>query len=467
MHLTTLLDMAVEAFGDRVVMGRRNGGLCPREVREQARGGAQELRSAGATALLYLGENGPSLAVALFAASYAGVPLVPVNYRLGRSQMLGVLERHPAAIAVAEEMNPVLAEAGITRADVASWGSRAAGDPPDPPDAGAPAAIVYTSGTTSAPKGVVLRHAELANYVLTSVMFDSAADEVALTSVPPYHVAGVAGVLTNLYAGRRTVILERFSAEAWLDLARAEGVTSAMVVPTMLARIVAHDGDRSAPSLRRLAHGGSAMPRSVITEALALWPHVEFTNAYGLTETSSTVTVLGPDDHRAALASDDPQVRARLGSVGKPIPGVEIEIRDDDGRPVAGEGTGGRVFVRGDQVAQRYQDGSSVVGPEGYLDTRDDGCIENGHLFVQGRRDDTIIRGAENIAPREIEEVLRLHGAVGDAAVVGVPDPAWGQRIEAAVELLPGRQVSTEELRSFVRSQLRSSKTPGTDRRSP
>src|SRR5262249_28744835 len=147
-----------------------------------------------------------------------------------------------------------------------------------------------------APKGVLLRHENLVSYVLGTVEFGAAGEgEAALMSVPPYHIAAVANALTNLYAGRRVVVLEDFTPGTWLEAVRTEGITQAMVVPTMLARIMDADKlDRTVPTLRSLAYGGAKMPQRVIERALQEWPHVDFVNAYGLTETSSTVTVLGP-----------------------------------------------------------------------------------------------------------------------------------------------------------------------------
>jgi acyl-CoA synthetase (AMP-forming)/AMP-acid ligase II len=279
-------------------------------------------------------------------------------------------------------------------------------------------------------------------------------------SVPPYHIAAVSNALTNLFAGRRVLVLEAFDPVAWLDLVRREEVTHAMVVPTMLARILDADADRAVPSLRSLAYGGAPMPERVIERALREWPHVGFVNAYGLTETSSTVTVLGPEEHRAALAAGDPAVRARLSSAGRPVPGIEVEVRDEVGAPVPA-GTSGLVWVRGDQVSGEYAGGGTAVDERGFFCTRDQGRLDaEGYLFVEGRVDDTIIRGAENVAPAEIETVLLRHPDVADAVVVGVPDEEWGQRIEAAVVVRPGSPLTAEELRAHARAALRGSRTP-------
>jgi acyl-CoA synthetase (AMP-forming)/AMP-acid ligase II len=449
-----LLDMAVDGFGDRIVVGRRGDGLTPRQLQTLARGGARLALDAGADAVVYLAVSGPAYPVAMFAAAYAGVPLVPVNYRLGAEQLSDLLARHPRALVIDDHgtgrtPKEFLADAGAAEPVV------------EPADTDAPAVIIYTSGTTSTPKGVVLRHANLVSYVLGTMEFAATgADEAALMSVPPYHIAGVSNVLTNLYTGRRVVSLPAFDPADWLATVRAEQITHAMVVPTMLARIIAAGADGAVPSLRSLAYGGAAMPPRVIETALRTWPHVGFVNAYGLTETSATVCVLGPADHRAALDSDDPQVRARLHSAGRPVPGIEVEIRDEAGTAVPA-GTPGRIWLRGDQVSGEYTGSGSAVDARGFFDTRDSGRLDAaGYLFVLGRVDDTIIRGGENIAPAEIEDVLLRHPDVADAAVVGIPDDEWGQRLEAIVVPTPGTAPDAESLRAHVRTTLRSSKTP-------
>jgi acyl-CoA synthetase (AMP-forming)/AMP-acid ligase II len=220
----------------------------------------------------------------------------------------------------------------------------------------------------------------------------------------------------------------------------------------MLARIVAAmevDPAARVPTLRHLAYGGARMPTPVLEHALRLWPDTGFVNAYGLTETSSTVCVLGPAEHRAAHGSDDPVARARLGSVGRPVPGVELRVVD------------GEIWVRGEQVSGEYLEGGSQRDRDGWLRTGDRGFVDgDGYVFVEGRGDDTIIRGGENVAPAEIEDALLRHPGVAGAAVVGVPDEEWGERVGAMVVPRAGATVDVEELRDFVRSQLGSLKTP-------
>ena len=202
------------------------------------------------------------------------------------------------------------------------------------------------------------------------------------------------------------------------------------------------------------------MPQSVIERALELFPDANFANAYGLTETSSTLSILGPEDHRAAITSDDPRVRRRLVSVGQPLPAIEVEIRDEDGNALAANERG-EIYVRGEQVSGEYLGKGSRVLDDGFFPTRDGGSLdEDGYLFIEGRIDDIIVRGGENISPGEIEDVLLKHEALADAAVVGLPDEQWGEKVVAAVVCKADAAATEAELQQWVKDRLRSSRTP-------
>jgi acyl-CoA synthetase (AMP-forming)/AMP-acid ligase II len=285
-------------------------------------------------------------------------------------------------------------------------------------------------------------------------------DEAALISVPPYHIAGVAAILTAVYGGRRTVYLPTFTPEAWVDLAVAEKITHAMLVPTMLGRIldVLEARGERLPHLRSLSYGGGRMPQAVIERALKLLPTAGFVNGYGLTETSSTIAVLSAEDHREAIASDDLNVRRRLGSVGRPLPSIEMEIRGPEGELLP-PGQSGEVYVRGEQISGEYLH-KKVIADDGWFATNDAGWMDaEGYLFVEGRLDDVIVRGGENISPGEIEDALRQHPAVADVAVLGLPDDNWGEKV-ACVVVARGGAPSQDELAGWVRARLRSTKTP-------
>ncbi|MEW5686853.1 MAG: long-chain fatty acid--CoA ligase [Pseudomonadota bacterium] len=469
MHTALLLEMASGAFPDRLALGARAEGITFEELAARARAGAALLAREGEGTVVFLGLNGPTLPAAVFAAGLLGRPFAPLNYRLPDADLRRLLARTAPSVAVVDDDMRARIE-GVEGVELVSRSTfDAAGRDPELRDsfhdAGDPdiAVLLFTSGTTGEPKAAVLRHANLASYVISTVEFmGSDEDEAALVSVPPYHIAGVSAVLTGVYGGRRIVHLPAFTPEAWVDAAAAEGITHAMLVPTMMGRVldVLEARGERLPALRALSYGGGRMPVTVIRRALDLLPHVDFVNAYGLTETSSTISVLNPDDHRAAIGSDDPQVRARLGSVGRPLPSVEIEIRDAGGAPVAA-GEAGEVFVRGEQVSGEYL-GRKVTDDAGWFATKDAGWIDReGYLFLDGRLDDVIVRGGENISPGEIEDVLRLHPAVADVAVVGAPDEQWGERVAAFV-VPRGAAPAEAELADWVKARLRSTKTPET-----
>ena len=339
MELGLLLEMAAGNDPDRVAVTDARGSLTLGELHAAARRAAARFDRAGVRQVGYLGTNGLALPVALFGAALAGRPFVPLNYRWSDAQLAQVIGDGDGLTVVvsadeADRLRSIDQRELIDSADLLS--DRSDADVALPAvDAEGIAVLLYTSGTTSAPKAAILRHRHLSAYIIGTVEFGSAAtDDAVLVSVPPYHIAGISSVLSNLYSGRRIVYLDPFEPGRWLSLVRDEGVTHAMVVPTMLARIVDELGDEQAdvPTLQSLAYGGALMPLPVIEQALQRFPDVRFTNAYGLTETSSTITLLGPEDHRAAIASDDPEVRARLRSAGRPLPGVELLVADPEGR---------------------------------------------------------------------------------------------------------------------------------------
>ena len=475
MHLSTLLDMAADGGSDRVALGSRTGGLTFAQLRDRARLAAAWAAGRGVERIGLVDVSSDIAATLLFGSAYAGMPFVPMNYRHADARLRAVLARTaPSVVVVAdgviERIGPVDGVELVGRDDFRRRLAELDPAVAAPVGEASPddiAVLLFTSGTTGEPKAAVLRHRHLAAYVLSTVEFMSAdPGDAALVSVPPYHVAGTASVLTSVFAGRRVVYLPDFTPEAWVATVRDEQITQAMVVPTMLARVLdvlARDGEML-PRLRHLAYGGGRMPAPVIERAVACLPHVDFVNAYGLTETSSTIALLGPDDHRAAVASRDPVIRGRLGSVGRPLPTVEVEVRAPDGTVLAA-GEVGEIWVRGEQVAGEYLGVDRVAGAgragDGWFPTRDGGWLDGaGYLYVEGRLDDVIVRGAENLSPGEIEDVLVAHPAVLDAGVVGLPDTEWGQTVAAAVVLRPDAQATEEDLRAWVRSHLRSSRTP-------
>lgn len=465
MQTTLLLDMAADAMKGRAAVGAASTATSFGDLRARVQAGASFLAARPGEAIAFLGENSATLPILLFSSGYAGRSFAPLNYRLADEDLNRLIARAaPCTLVLDDDMldrvRPTLGVEVVTKSlfDQACEGS--AVHLGSEAHEQSNAVVLFTSGTTGTPKAAVLKHSNLTSYVISTVEFMSAgADEAALISVPPYHIASISAALTNVYAGRRIVYLTAFSPEAWVSTAISEGITHAMVVPTMLSRIleVLEARGETLTCLRVLSYGGGRMPLSVIERALQRMPHVDFVNAYGLTETSSTIALLDAENHRLALASADPAARRRLGSVGRPLQSVTLEIRAPDGR-LAGPGEAGEVWVRGDQVSGAYL-GVEAGRQDGWFRTNDRGWLdEAGYLFIDGRLDDVIVRGGENISPGEIEDALRMHANVADVAVFGAPDDEWGEKVVAVV--VARQPVEAQALQAWVRSRLRSAKAP-------
>jgi long-chain acyl-CoA synthetase len=464
--------MASSSDPERTAVVSGDVRLTTQQLSDLADGGAGIIAGSGASHVAYIGTGGAMLPLLIFASARAGQTFTPINYRLSAEGIKTLIARLPDPLVVVDSryLDELGGPDGLTEiakqvivSDDFLVQARDADPAVEFADPDSVAIVLFTSGTTSQPKAVELTHNNLTSYVTGTVEFGSAAPtDAALICVPPYHIAGVSAALSNVYAGRKMVYLPIFDPQEWVRLIDAEHVTSATVVPTMLDRImtVLEGGQPRLPSLRNLAYGGSKVPLPLVRKALELLPHVGFVNAYGLTETSSTIAVLTPDDHRDAQAAADPAVVRRLASVGQPVPSVEVQIRDEGGA-VLPAGQTGELFVRGEQVSGRYTGIGSVLDADGWFPTKDIATLdEGGYLFIGGRSDDTIIRGGENIAPAELEDVLVEHPHVRDVAVVGVEDPQWGQAIVAVVVPAVGADPDPEELREHVRKSLRGSRTP-------
>ena len=465
MSISLLLEMATSSNPDRTAVVSGEIRLTTTELSVLAHGGAGAIAASGTQHVAYIGTGGVMVPLVLFSSARAGVTSTLVNYRLSEDALRQLIDRLPTPLVIADpEYRDVVAGAGkqVITSDEFIDTARTSEPPAQCPDPDDVAVVLFTSGTSSQPKAVELTHNNLISYVTGTVEFDSADPrDAALVCVPPYHIAGVGAALSNLYAGRKTVYLRQFDPIRWVRLVRDEKITTATVVPTMLDRIVSvlETTPVELPTLRNLAYGGSKIALPLVRKALELLPHVGFVNAYGLTETSSTIAVLGPDDHRAAFNASDDALARRLGSVGQPVPGIEVQIRGEDGT-VLEPGSTGEQFVRGEQVSGRYTDIGSVLDADGWFATKDIALLdEDGYLFIGGRSDDTIIRGGENIAPAEIEDVLVEHPSVRHCVVVGPEDPEWGQIIVAVV-VPAGAAPDPDELRAHVRAHLRSSRTP-------
>jgi acyl-CoA synthetase (AMP-forming)/AMP-acid ligase II len=469
MNISLILQMAADSEPERIGLVCEGRRWSYHELWQAAQGAAAGMLRSGCSYVALLDESSEASAIALFGAAAAGIPYVPLNYRLADADLGALLNRIAPACIVGDverikRLGGDASHVALSRTAFVE-AARNTDTAFEVDETGAGVAVqIFTSGTTAAPKAALLRHANLLSYILGTVEFGSASiEEAALVSVPPYHIAGIAALLSSIYAMRRIVLLPAFDPGDWIALAAAERVTNAFLVPTMLARIINHmDAGVSADlsALKAVAYGGGRMPTELIARALELFPNTGFTNAYGLTETSSTIALLDAEEHRTAYSSNDEQIRARLGSVGRPLPTVEIEIRDEEGRPLP-PGERGEIYVRGEQVSGEYRE-RSALDAQGWFPTRDAGWMDaDGYLFLAGRADDVIVRGGENISPGEIEEVLLSHPAIADAAAVGVPSTEWGEAVGIAVVARPSHAIpGDDELRALIKNRLRSSRVP-------
>ncbi|MFQ5826954.1 MAG: long-chain-fatty-acid--CoA ligase, partial [Dehalococcoidia bacterium] len=329
--------------------------------------------------------------------------------------------------------------------------------------------LLYTAGTTGRPKGVPLTHNGFATYMLGNVEPpDPETSEVNLITVPLYHVAGIQTMLAAVYGGRTLAMMRQFEVDEWLETVQRERANRAMLVPTMLKRVIDHpEFDKyDLSSLRVITYGAASMPFEVIKKAIEVMPGVRFINAFGQTETASTITALGPEDHIIEGTDEEKErnLKRLSSSIGKPMADVEMAILDDEGRELP-PGEVGEIVARGPRVMSGYwkdaEKTSQTIDAQGWLHTADVGWRdEEGYFYLSGRGDDMIIRGGENISPEEVEDVLHSHPKVEEAVVIGVPDPEWGQEPRAVVMLKEGEQATAEEIIEHCRTHLASFKRP-------
>jgi len=411
---------------------------------------------------------------------WAGLVPVPVNYRLAPPEIAYILDNAEVGLVAMEDVFADIVEAP----DLHRWAGRTLLIAPSKTDAGGPqyepllanaapppmhdaaeeddALLVYTGGTTGRAKGVRLSHRNIMINAL-QIAFEAKprADDVFLHVAPMFHSADLLAT-PWVTAGAAHVFMPKFSAPAVLAAVEEHRITCSMLTPTMIIMIL-QDPDFTRydlTSLRQVIYGSSPMAAEWIGRALQRFPGVEFIQAYGLTETAPLLTMLGMTEHEQAVRNGD---LALLKSVGRPLPGVDMRIIDESGRPLP-VGTPGEVAVRAPNVAKGYlkrPEATAEAFRDGWFRTGDIGRVdERGYLYLLDRKKDLIITGGELVFSLEVEAALYENPKVQECAVVGVPDETYGEALLAAVVPAPGVTLTPEEIIEHCRGRIGGYKIP-------
>ena len=424
----------------------------------------------------FLGFNDPQFLVALFACARLGAILVPLNFRLSGPELAFIAnDSTPHTLIVDAAHRPVI-DAVRAQLPCSRWitcepqgapgweslaqalAAPAGASAPAEVAAGADdvAVVMYTSGTTGHPKGAMLTHGNFwSNNLNAHHSLALRTDDVLLNFAPLFHVGGLCALtLPGLQMGAHVVLQRAWDPQAVLDAVRAHRVTVSFGVPSMLLFLSQHPGFDAADlsCIRCITVGGAPMPESLLQLYEARG--VAVIQGFGMTETTSTVSLLSPD-----------RAHAKLGSSGTAALMCETRLTDRDGRTIAQPHVRGELCVRGSNVMLGYwgrpdataqafdDDGWFHTGDVAYQD-------EDGFLYICDRLKDMVISGGENVYPAEVESVLYQHPAVAEVAVIGAPDPKWGERVVAVAALRPGAELTLDALQAFARGQLAGYKLP-------
>jgi len=431
-----------------------------------------------------LSRNRPEY-IEAYGVAKSGMIAVPLNWRLSPRELLDLLQDSRPSLVLAEpeftsivdrlraELDGVrhFVTFGPAKAGWLAYEAVLAGAPGEEPQADvAPddiMCLMYTSGTTGAPKGAMLTHGALIRNCRAAIekLLELGPEDVALAVMPLFHVGGMWYHLYPSYArGCTTAILAEFEPRSVLAALQDHRVTNVHLVPTMIHSLIDQPGVREFDlgRLRVIYYAGSSIPADLLRRAIARFGRSGFLQSYGTTE-AGIVTALMPEEHERAIR--DPAHEGLLSSCGRPLGRNEIQIRDDHGRAVA-PGAVGEIVVRSDRGMAGYWQSPGVIrqaAVDGWLHTGDLGRIDDdGRVYVVDRKHDMIVSGGENIFPGEVEQILGRDPDVLEVAVFGMPDPKWVEKAVAAVVMKPGCTATADDIICRARQQLAAYKCPKT-----
>ncbi|MSQ33317.1 MAG: long-chain-fatty-acid--CoA ligase [Dehalococcoidia bacterium] len=433
----------------------------------------------------FLNVNCPHATEAYFATAKAGAIYVPLNFRARADELQYMIDTAGVKVLfVGERYVPLVAQVrqrlpsvqgfismegkgpGCQEYEALLAESNAEDESSDIADDDT-TIIMYTAGTTGFPKGVMLTHNSFGVYMTNNVTpADPDTVEKNILTVPLYHIAGMQAQLAAIYGGRTIVMQRQFDAAEWMRLVEQERVDRAMMVPTMLKQLLEHPDfkQRDLSSLKVITYGAAPMPLEVIKRAVKALPHARFINAFGQTESASTITMLGPEDHVLEGTAEEIDKKLRhLSSIGKPMDDVVIQIMDEEGNFLP-TGEVGEIVAMGPRLMSGYwkdAEKTQATIVDGWLHTGDLGYTdEDGYIYLAGRAKDMIKRGGEMVSPEEVENVLQSHPAIDEAAIIGVPDDTWGEVVRAIAVKKAHSRVTAQELIEFCHQRLASYKKP-------
>ncbi len=440
---------------------------------------AGALRAAGVErgqCVAFLDKNHPACLEVLFAAASIGAVTTVVNWRVIGDELVHVLgdsgarvlfagaELHPVAEAAAEQV-PGLERIVVVGGDVDEYESLlAAASPAETAaqvDERETALVIYSSGTTGRPKGVLLSQRALVNHAANlAPAFPFAEGDANLVAMPLFHVGGIGYALFGIRAGVPTIMTREPDAAALVGAVQA-GATHAFFVPPVIARFLDTGEAASATisGLRYIVYGAAPMPLPLLQRALATWPDTNFVQVYGQTELCGGVTALSDADHRDSARPD-----LRL-SAGKAVLDIEIRIVDPETGDPLPTGEPGEIWVRSNQNMSGYlnrpEATADTITADDWVRTGDVGRLDaDDYVYIEDRLKDMIITGGENVYGPEVESVLIEHPAIADAAVIGVPDDFWGESVKAIV--VATSEIDPGDVIEFCRQHLAGYKCPRT-----